>query len=495
MDIKLAKFGFGCAGSRHIVVEQDDKLWLAFASEGAGVFMMSSDSVSAGLLEINLMHDGKSIPYTYKATESLLEITSDHGKVSMVIDSCAAALRLAGEGVALRLDSKNTDQSTTNLNTKDGAVVSMGGGRYLFAAKQGSLSFDDTWIRNRFRSTPPIVDIAQDGGKFELIAYDLPADEDIPEITKSISECANENAANFKAFCESLVPTPAEWDDVREKAAYLMWVNQRDIDGTDVILANKLRSNERDSVKLSIASLAFTCGARATDLITAAPSISPAAQASALIRLFKDGLFKKLPRKKVFELLRTLNDHVVWWTKNRTDDDPALYFYAYRYEAGTAANELFKSGAPVYSPDINTYMILACKALAKLAEYTGSKPEVTIWLDRAAAIKKSLISNLWDGEKFVGKNVYSGEAVSAEEAIALKPLALGAMLPKEISSKLAANVGDDICDPFVVLGLYRAGYEEQAKRIVTAKLNKARESGVEDTFDGAALIALAANVL
>ena len=497
MDIKpyMAKFGFGCAGSRHIVVEQESKLWLAFASEGAGVFMMSSDSLAAGLLEINLMYDGQSIPYTYVASESLLEISSEHGKVSIAVDACARALRFDGEGVALRLDSKDTEQSTTNLNMTGGTVVSMGGGRYFFAAKRGCISFDDTWVRNRFRSKAPVLDITPDDGRLELIAYDLPADEPMPEITKSLGECAEANAAGFKAFCEKLIATPADWGDVRENIAYLMWLNQRNVNGVNVILSNKLRSMDIDPVKLSAASLAFTCPTHAAALITAAQGVSPAAQGPATLRLFKDGLFEKVSRKTVFDLYSTLREHLLWWTQHRTDCDPDLYFYAYRYEAGTAANALFKTGAPVYSPDINTHMILACKALGKLADFTGNTADGEKWRERAKAIKKSLITNLWDGEKFVGKNVYSGEMVEAEEAIALAPIMLGAMLPKEISAILAKNVSGGICDPFTVLGLYRAGYEKQVKQIVTAQLNKARKKGMDDPYCGAALLALAGTVL
>ena len=296
MDIRpyMSEYGFGRAGSRHIIVEQGDKLWLAFASEGAGVFMMSSDSLSAGLLEINLMHDGKSEPYTYEASESLLQISSAHGKVKVAVDECACALRFEGEGVDFRLDSKETEQSTTNLNTPDGTVVSMGGGRYFFVVKVGKISFDDTWIRNRFRSKPPLLDVSAKSGKFELIAYDLPADTDTPPVKKTVEECAADNAADFNAFCEKLISTPTEYDDLRKNAAYLLWVNSRVFDGTNVVLKNKLRNAELDAYKLSIASLTATCPTYASNLITAAKSEASAGQAAAVVRLFKDDLFKKV---------------------------------------------------------------------------------------------------------------------------------------------------------------------------------------------------------
>ena len=497
MDIRpyMPEFGFGRAGSRHIIVEQDEKLWLAFASEGAGVFMMSSDSLSAGLLEINLMHEGQSEPYTYEASEALLKITSAHGKVSVAVDACAKALRFVGEGVGIRLDSKDTEQSTTNLNTPEGTVVSMGGGRYVFVASTGQISFDDTWVREKFRSKPPLLDVAMDGGKVELIAYDLPADTEMPAITKTLDECVADNEADFKQFCSQLITTPSEYDDVRANAEYLMWVNQREINGVNVILSNKLRSADLDSVNLSIASLVFTCPTHATNLISSAVGESPIAQASAVIRLFKDDLFKKVSRKTVFQLYDQLRGHMIWWTKNRTDDDTALFYYAYRYEAGNPTNLLFKADSPIYSPDINTYMILACKALAKLSEHLKNFAEVTNWKNRAADIKHALIANLWDGEKFVGKNLYSGEKTEADEVISLMPLALGGMLPKEIADKLAEKVTDEICDPFIILGLFRAGYEDKAKQIMTAKLKKARETGIKDPFDGAALLALAKYVL
>ena len=497
MDIRpyMAKFGFGRAYSRLIIIEQDGKLWLAFASEGAGTFMMSSDSLSAGLLEINLMHNGESAPYTYDVSESMLRISSEHGKVSVVVDVEAGALRFEGEGAALRFDSKNTEQSTSNLNRKNGTVVSMGGGRFFFTARRGTISFDDTWILNRFRSVPPLLDAAPDGGKIELIVYDLPTDTDAPEITKPIDQCAEENAADFKSFSGKLVATPAEWDDVREKIAYLMWINQRKINGKDVILANKLRSADLSPVKLSVASMALTDATYAADMITAAESVSPAAQATAILRLFEEGLFKKVSRKTVFDLFRAMYDHEAWWTKERTDGSLSLYYYAYRYEAGAPANALFASGSPVFSPDICTYMILASKALAKLGEFTGNSAEAAKWNMRAGEQLDALLKNLWDGDKFVGKNTFTGELAEADESIANTPLMLGADLPKDISEKLAARVNGGADAVLNISGLYRAGYEKQAANIVTAELEKAREAGIDDTYYGAALLALAHIVL
>ncbi|MCL2401226.1 MAG: hypothetical protein FWC90_01140, partial [Oscillospiraceae bacterium] len=197
MDIKpcMKRFGFGHRDSKHIVVEQGGKLWLAFASEGAGTFMMSEDSHAAGLFEISTLYDGEDIPYTYSAAASLVEITTEKGAVRIAIDVEASALRIEGEGVGLRLDGKEATRQLTTLNTAKGVSVNIGGGRYFFASRKGKMAFDDTWLLKEFHSITPVLDVAPENGKFDLIAYDLPADMAPPEITKTIDECAELNAA------------------------------------------------------------------------------------------------------------------------------------------------------------------------------------------------------------------------------------------------------------------------------------------------------------
>jgi len=496
----MVRFGFGHRASKHILVEQGGKLWLAFASEGSGTFMMSEDSQAAGLFELSTLYDGKDLPYTYSATESLIEITTEKGNVRIAIDACASALRIEGEGVSLRLDSKEATRQLTTLNTAKGVSVNIGGGRYFFVSRKGKMEFDDTWLLKEFHSITAVLDVVPENGKIDLIAYDLSADMEPPEITKTIDECAETNAAELKEFTATLLPTPPEWDDLRKKIAYLMWLSHRkQSSGTEVILQNKLRSNATTASVQSLVSMAFSNATKASEFITALPAEGLPTQGFAVLRMFARDAFQKVSRRTIFKLYDALNAQALWWLENRTGDNPNLHFYAYRHEAESPTAKLFKAGEPVASPDINAYIILLCEAAAKLSEHILITADAAKWRNRLKAQKEALIANLWDGETFHGMNIYTGEKSEADTPLQYMPLILGKMLPAGIADKLAEKAGDDILDydlgVFVVFGLYDAGYGEIAKRIVKSALNEVSTKGINCPIYGAQLIALANSVL
>ena len=197
MDIKsaMSTFGFGHRRARHIIIDRGGELWLAAAPAAVGGLLPLGATSLPGTLRIEPLADGKFVPFTYTAGESLLELTAENGsKVKFAIDADAQAIRIAGN-TALRLNGVSPAAFVTSLNTPEGAVISAGSVRYLIAAKKGKISFDDTWILNQFHSVTPVVDVEPENGQFELVVYDLPADTETPEITKTLDECAAETAA------------------------------------------------------------------------------------------------------------------------------------------------------------------------------------------------------------------------------------------------------------------------------------------------------------
>ncbi|MCL2227896.1 MAG: hypothetical protein FWB97_09790 [Oscillospiraceae bacterium] len=496
MDIKpfMAKFGFGHRASKHIIVEQEGKLWLAFASEGAGMFMMSTGSEASGLLEIDTLIDGKTIPYTYTATPSLVELTTEKGKVRIAIDAHADALRIESDGISLRFDSKVAPSGVTTQNMAKGAKISMGGGHFFFAARTGSISFDDSWLRDKFHSVQPIVDVAPAKGKIDLVVYDLPADTEPPEIVKALDSCAKENEEDFSQFVGTLAATPKKWDELREKIAYLLWLSHRKKPGgAEVVLENKLKSPDIEPYLLTLASMAFTDVSKAAELIAAYPAKAGLPiQGFAVLRLFEKGMFKNVSRSTVYKLYDLLRAQVAWWSTHRRVD--GLYFYAYRHEAQTDTSMLFKSGSPVASPDINAYMAITCKALSKLSEHVLNRPDAAKWNERAETEADKFVAK----SGLLGMNIYTYEHCQADKLISVIPLILGGLLPPEISAKLAAKVEDDVLsDPLgmlAVLGLCACGHKDAAERIVNAELNKAQDAA-DCPIDGAILLALAHDVL
>lgn len=488
----MKTLGFGHRASRHMVLEQNGKLWITVSAEGAS-FFLDSASAAVGLLEIDLIDGGESVPYTYEAAVGSIGLKSAKGSAKIVIDTAANALRITGEGVSLRLDAKTAPGMATSINTPRGTELTIGSGRYLFQSRTGKISFDDTWLLTQFHSVTPVLNLAADGGKFDLVAYDVPADTEPLPVTKTPEECAAENEADFLEFCGTLVPVTAEWDDIRGVVAYRLWLGSRALsNGEPGIVNNKLVSSETDAWRQSLTSFAFADADKAVPLILNLPIEYPFVQGSAVLRLLESGLLKKTSRATVYQLYDALRAKVLWLQENRTLG--GVFYYAYRFETGLPAPKIFAVGEPVASPDLYAYLITACEALAQLTDLTYNDGEASRWRTRAKELAHDLVSELWVDNTFVAKNLYTGETTPADALLANMTLTIGKLLPVHI----AAPLGDGDFAGFGILaafGLLRAGSTDKARKITEKLLKSARENGVTDTAYGAALLALAHETL
>jgi hypothetical protein len=486
----MEKFGFGRDVSRHLVLEREGRLVMTFAPEGGASFMPSAGQGGGGL-EIYLVCDGQPVDYEYSATQSLIELKTARGVMRITLDAGADALRFEGEGVALRLDAKTAVMGTTSLATAQGVELSVGGGRYFFAPICGTISFDDTWLLSQFHSVTPVVDLAPEGGRFELAAYSLAADAAPPGLTKTPAQCAAESDASFAAFRETLAPLPEEWSDVHERIAYLLWRNRRRLpDGGTVVVGNKSQSPDTDARLQAIASLAFRDADDAIDLILALPASAPPIQAIAILRLLDEGLLAKASRKTIYRLYNALDASTRWWFENRSA--AGRVFYAYRYETGIASPAVFGAGEPAWSPDLAAYIILACQALSRLADLVLDGGETARWHEAYERRLHLFTGNLWDGAAFTGVNAYTGARSKSDPLLSFMPLVLGGRLPSDVVDALASSIDApslrSAMGMLAVAGLKKAGKTELAERLVREALEDARVNGVECPFYGAALL-------
>ena len=496
MDIKstMSVFGFGHKECRHIVIDHEGELWLAMMPVAVGGFLTMGMSRLPGALRIEPLENGEYVPFDYTVTEAIWEISAQNGaKYRMAIDSGTHAIRVTGNA-PLRLNGVETASFSTTLNTEAGVKISIGAVTYFIVAKRGTYTFDDTWELNKFHSVTPVYEVTPEGGEFELYVFDLPSDTPIPEVTKSLEECASENEAEFSSFVSSLVDVPEEWNDVREKIAYPLWLGHRSFeDGRKVIVKSKYNSTVANARLMSIASLAFRDPVKALDMILSCPAepiIGVAVQ-----RLLDEGLLND-SRGEIYRAYAALEKMARWWIDERTVDRDGLSFYAYRFESGQERSpEYFKVGEPVIAPDLNAYLIIVSEVLGRLANMEYDDGVGQKWETHARMLLDRLIYELWNGEAFVGKNTYTGELSKPDASLSKVPLILGRRLPGEIIRKIGIGDVNDEEGLLLAAGLYDAGEEEKAREIALKALEEIRSGTVESPFFGAALLALAHRVL
>ena len=502
MDIKtvMSEFGFGHRCSRHVVVDHEGELWLAMAPVAVGGFLPMGATSMPGTLRVEPLENGNAAPFTYTASEALLELKAKSGgTVKIAIDADAQALRIKGD-TAFCLNGGEAAAFVTTLNTPEGVVIGAGSNRYLITAKTGKITFDDTWILNQFHSVTPKLVVEPEGGVFELYAYDLPPDTDIPEITKTLEECAAENSAAFSAFIDTLVDVPAVWNALKEKIAYPVWLCHRVLTGeNEVIVANKRNSKETGSRLMSIASMAFKDPKTALEMLLSYPVELPPAAGVAAARLLDENMLND-SRGDIYRVYAALETAARECVKERTVDMDGLSFNAFRFESGlNRSPEFFKAGEPVLTPDLNAYLVIVTEVIGKLAKMEYDDGVAQKWAANSKALTVKLIAELWDGEDFIGKNAYTGELSGPDEFLSLVPIILGARLPQDIIRKLAPKIDGRVTESAVGLplvgGLYDAGEIAAAKELTVKALEKARDNGISCPFYGASLLALAHKVL
>ena len=504
MDISsaMSTFGFGHRNSTQVVIDHDGELWCAIAPTAAVGGLHTTASGLPGMLRIEPLVDGEYKPFTYTATEALLEITAENGTIlKMAMDKEAQAIRFTGNA-ALRLNGvENILHSTITLKTQDGVVTTIGrGNRYLITAKKGTISVDDGWNYKIFTSVTPVLTVEPEAGEIELFVFDLPADRETPQMTKSFEACVTENSADFQAFLGEIVDIPPEWKDVKEKIAYPIWLCHRMLnESSEVIVENKCYSAYSDATLMAIASMAFKDAKKAIDMILAYPLEFPPVAGVAAARLIKENMLNDA-RGDIFRVYASLETFLRKCIKERTVDREGLIACMYRFENGI--DELpayFSVGEPVFTPDINAYLIVAGEVMGKLAHMEYDTGAGRKWEEYAKELKAVFLAKLWDGEDFVGRNAYTGEASSPDSFLSLIPIILGSRLPSEIVSKLVTRIDEESADSAVGLllagGLYDAGEESSAKEIAIEALNSARRESLECPFYGASLLALAHKVL
>ena len=124
-----------------------------------------------------------------------------------------------------------------------------------------------------------------------------------------------------------------------------------------------------------------------------------------------------------------------WRSAGRGDDLVAIHN---PNESGWDDASIFVKGFPAINADTQAMLIECMYACAILARRLGDKAREEDWTRRAERALHTLVTEFWDGEKFVTK--YRGEPVESLSLACYQPIMLGDRLPKEIAHKIAEKL-------------------------------------------------------
>lgn len=140
------------------------------------------------------------------------------------------------------------------------------------------------------------------------------------------------------------------------------------------------------------------------------------------------------------EALSWLEPWTRWWLNHRVWEDGDLPYYLHGNDSGWDNSTFFLKGVPVLTPDLPCFLILQCRELAAIHRLLGQAVDAAFWTAQADRLLAAVLSDFWNGERFIAKHLPSGEVLQADTLIETIPLVLGDELPEEIRAKVISRL-------------------------------------------------------
>ena len=157
---------------------------------------------------------------------------------------------------------------------------------------------------------------------------------------------------------------------------------------------------------------------------------------------------KSISPAMMAEIYKPLENWTNFYFNYRDDNRNGLAELHHGNDSGADNATIFDDGMPVDDPALNSYLIIQMDVLAGLAKKLGKSEESDKWTLKADKLMKLLIDSLWDGNKFIAKQVYSRHINDGAYChLRFMPLMLANRLPVQIRQKLIADLKEILIAP------------------------------------------------
>jgi glycogen debranching enzyme len=403
------------------------------------------------------------------ATPSLLRWEHGSGGVELVYQS-ADAIRLRSTDLGMRIAvaaTTLTPFSGTYLyrDPRDGGYVFTSyetGHRYritLLAGKSVTLvGAERLGAGDRYLDLPS-------GSAWELVIEEYATSRNPYHRTASFDEVARSATDAFGRYLEAVAPWRDAGTPAAELATYVLWsatVAPGGFFGRPAVLMSKHWMDKVWSWDHCFNALALAAGDPDLawdqfnlpfdhqDATGALPDsvahsevlynfVKPPIHGWAFARL-RDHLSKPLGPDELTETYQRLTHWTTFWLSQRRAPGQLLPHYQHGNDSGWDNATTFDPGRVLETADLATFLIMQLRELSGLAAELGEDEAAENWKTTADQVQSALVSTLWDGSRFLARSPETGETSSSTSLLAFMPIALGADLPTEIRTALAAGL-------------------------------------------------------
>ena len=456
--------------------------------------------------------------------------------VEVVFDGLEA-LRFRGRGVPLTLEFPTVGASSMYPSPYGGWEVNARRNRrkIQLTACRGTLEAETDWLGEESSVMRAAMGADKEEMEWEL-AFDFYQSTWVPRVFRPFSELRQEVREEFRTFVEAFPPVSPEWEEVRNRAAYVNWSAVVRPEGNfrrEAMLMSKVFMSNVWSWDLAFNAMAHAVShpQLAWDQMMLAADRQnehgafPDAQNDVhehfnhckppvhgwAVSHMRERRPEFFTAPRIRETLSWMEPWCQWWLNHRMWEDRGLPYYLHGNDSGWDNSTFFRKGVPLLGPDLPSFLILQCRELAALHGLLNEAAEARRWNTEADALREKLLTELWDGQRFMALRMPEGEEMRENTLIEAMPLVLGKELPPPIREKtvqrlrryltshgLATEHPDSeyylangywrgpIWAPSTLLlvdGLRRGGEEALADDIRTRFLRMCRDSGFAENYD------------
>ena len=195
--------------------------------EGLLLRNIHGDHGTTIVLQVKPLWQGKEIPYRFEMTPSCLTLTTDQGTVRICFSQPDVVL-LEGRGRDLglafcRIEQEDGYAYPIACGCQKGLMINKAreNCRYALIPQRGSLTVDQKW--NGDGSDYCTITLSGDDGSFLLALREVKEEWTPAEQHDCFDRALEQTEKDFREYCRGLPSVPAEYEQWRERSAYVNW--------------------------------------------------------------------------------------------------------------------------------------------------------------------------------------------------------------------------------------------------------------------------------
>ena len=419
------------------------------------------------------LKDGREVSSTTTATPSVLTILTADGEARICFQD-SNVFRIQIRNIGLRL-----------IPPQECRLMQVDKNVWRYQA-EWTERFIITSLAGNFISSPAVADKPQN--LFSTVTFDILPDKNgngelaleyylsqsvIKRVFKPFDECVKAKTGQFKKWLATMPDVPDAYNPTLAKAAYTNWsslVYPRENFSREGMLMSKMWMNaiwswdhcfNAMALGYSNPQLAFDqlmvvfdkqnkIGALPDDTYEYKSGwgyLKPPIHGWTLRCMMEKS--KSITPSMMAEIYKPLVNWTNFYFNYRDDNRNGLAESHHGNDSGADNATIFDDGMPVDDPALNSYLIIQMDVLADLAKKLGKAEESGMWTKKADNLMKLLIDSLWDGNKFIAKQVYSRHINDGTYSfLRFMPLMLAKRLPDEIRQKIVAGLKETLIAPY-----------------------------------------------